>query len=192
MVGYFSLLRHPQFPVTLVPMTYIDRVIGFQPWSIVPYATLWPYIALVPMLLHLRREMAPYLSAVTLLSLAGFTCFFFWPTAVPQQDIDWTQYPSIAFLKSVDASGNACPCLHVAFAVLTGLWLEWLLKQMGAPRVLRVLNACWCGLIAYSTLATKQHVAVDLAAGALLGLGVTALHLYVLPRLRGLPGGRAA
>jgi membrane-associated phospholipid phosphatase len=92
----------------------------------------------------------------------------------------------------VDASGNACPCLHVAFAVLTGLWLEWLLKQMGAPRVLRVLNACWCGLIAYSTLATKQHVAVDLAAGALLGLGVTALHLYVLPRLRGLPGGRAA
>src|SRR5579872_1830241 len=124
MVGYFSLLRHPQFAVTVMPLTGLDRLIGFQAWSILPYATLWLYISLVPMLLHLRREMAPYLQAVTLLSLAGFALFFFWPTAVPTPDIDWSQYPSVAFLKTVDAAGNACPCLHGAFAILTGLWLQ--------------------------------------------------------------------
>ena len=38
---YFILLRHPLFPVTLIPLTAIDGAIGFQPWSLVPYVSLW-------------------------------------------------------------------------------------------------------------------------------------------------------
>ena len=189
MVGYFCLLRHPVFPVKIMTLTSLDRLIGFQPWSIVLYASLWPYISLVPMLLHTRRELVPYLSAVTVLSLTGFAIFFFWPTAIPEPDIDWAQYPSIAFLKSVDASGNACPSLHVAFAVLTGIWLHRLLKQMGVPVILRVFNGCWCAGIVYSALVTKQHVALDMEMGAVLGLGVAVLHLGFLPRFHILYGG---
>ncbi|HET7651076.1 MAG TPA: phosphatase PAP2 family protein [Gammaproteobacteria bacterium] len=182
MAVYFWLLRHPAFPVFTMPLTPLDRLIPFESWSLLPYATLWLYISLVPALLHLRREMAPYLSAVTLLSLTGFAIFFFWPTAVPKPDVDWAQHPSIQFLKSVDTAGNACPSLHVAFAVLTALWLHRLLKHMAAPILLQFINVAWCVLIAYSTLATKQHVALDLETGALLGFAVAALHLYVLPR----------
>ena len=183
MMGYFWLLKHPMFPVTVIPVTSLDRLISFQPWCIVPYASLWLYISLVPLLFRSWRELAPYLSAVTVLSLAGFSIFLFWPTAIPKLDIDWARYPSVAFLKSVDASGNACPSLHVAFAVLTGIWLRRLLKQMRTPISLRVLNICWCVLIAYSTLATKQHVALDLVSGAALGLCVTMLFLHILPSL---------
>jgi membrane-associated phospholipid phosphatase len=187
MCVYFWLLRHPAYPVTIMPLTSVDRMIGFQSWSLIPYATLWLYISLVPALLHLnRREMVPYLSAVVLLSLIGFAIFFFWPTAVPKPEVDWARYPSIEFLKSVDTAGNACPSLHVAFAVLTALWLHRLLRQMGAPTAIRVLNICWCTVIAWSTLATKQHVMLDLEAGALLGLTIGVLHLYALPRFRGL------
>jgi membrane-associated phospholipid phosphatase len=187
MCVYFWLLRHPAYPVTIMSLTSVDRMIGFQSWSLIPYATLWLYISLVPALLKLQwREMAPYLSAVTLLSLIGFTIFFFWPTAVPKPDVDWTHYPSIAFLKSVDTSGNACPSLHVAFAVLTALWLHRLLRQMGAPVTLHVLNVCWCVVIAWSTLATKQHVMLDLEAGAILGLAIAALHLHAFPGFRSL------
>jgi len=188
MIGYFWLLNHPEFPVTVIPVTGLDRLISFQPWCIVPYASLWLYISLVPLLFHTWRELTPYLSAVTVLSLTGFVIFLFWPTVIPKPDIDWTQYPSVAFLKSVDASGNACPSLHVAFAVLTGMWLHRLLKQMRTPVALRVLNACWCVLIAYSTLAIKQHVALDLVAGAALGLCVTMLFLHILPSLRAVQG----
>lgn len=187
MAVYFLLLRHPLFPVTVMPLTFLDRIIGFQPWAIVPYAGLWMYISLTPMLIVTRRELAPYLSAVTLLSLAGFAIFLFWPTAVPRPDINWTHYPSVAFLKSVDAAGNACPSLHVAFAVLTALWLERQLRQIGAPAALLLLNVGCCLLIAWSTLATKQHVALDLEAGAVLGAAVAVLHLHVLPRLGVLP-----
>lgn len=177
-VGYFWLLRHPLFPVTVMPLTQLDHWIAFQPWSIVLYASLWIYISLVPMLLQSWRELRPYLSAVVVLSLIGFVTFFFWPTAVPRPDIDWVRYPSVAFLKSVDASGNACPSLHVAFSVLTCLWLNRWLRQMQAPIGPRIINTAWCLAIVYSTMATKQHVVLDVAAGAALGLAVAVPHLY--------------
>src|SRR5574340_1410169 len=54
---YFLLLRHPLFPVTVMPLTGLDRLVGFKPWAIVPYASLWLYVSLVPMLLGTRREL---------------------------------------------------------------------------------------------------------------------------------------
>ncbi len=181
LMGYFWLLKHPMYPVTVIPEIGLDRLISFQPWCIVFYASLWLYISLVPLLICSWQELAPYFGAVTVLSLAGFAIFFFWPTVVPKLGIDWAQYPSVAFLKSVDASGNACPSLHVAFGVLTGVWLHRMLKQMRTPWILRVINICWCVLIAYSTLATKQHLAIDLVSGAALGLCVSMLFLQILP-----------
>ena len=177
---YFWLLRHPMFPVTLMPVTRLDRWITFQPWSIVLYASLWVYVSLPPMLLRPWRELLIYASTAMLVSMAGFAMFFFWPTAVPQPDIDWVRYPSVAFLKSVDASGNACPSLHVAFCVLTCLWLERWFRDVQAPAWPRLINVAWCLAIVYSTMATKQHVALDVAAGAGLGLLVTTAHLYCL------------
>ncbi len=74
-------------------------------------------------------------------------------------------------MKSVDAAGNACPSLHVAFAIFTALWLARLLREVMAPLAVRLFNAGWCAAIIYSTLATKQHVAVDVFAGTTLGAG---------------------
>lgn len=190
MVAYFTLLRHPVYPVTMMPLVDLDRWIPFTPWSMALYASLWLYISLVPALLT-WRELPPYLAAVTLLSLAGFACFFFWPTAVPRPDIDWSRYPSVAFLKAVDASGNACPSLHVAFAVLTALWLQRLLVQLRAPRPAQLLSGLWCLGILWSTLATKQHVALDLYAGTALGLAVALPFLLLFPEPPRLPAGAA-
>ncbi|HET6725701.1 MAG TPA: PA-phosphatase, partial [Gammaproteobacteria bacterium] len=110
MVAYFTLLRHPQFSVTMIPPTTLDRLIAFQPAAIVPYASLWLYISLVPALL-LRRECAAYLGAASVLGVVGLGIFLLWPTAVPQPDINWSLYPSVSFLKSLDAAGNACPSM---------------------------------------------------------------------------------
>jgi hypothetical protein len=191
MYVYFTLLRHPLFPVTLMPLTDLDRLIGYQAWSVWLYVTLWVYISLVPSLLGSWGEMRIYLRQILLLSLAGFAIFLFWPTAVPKTYFDWAAHPSVAFLKSVDATGNACPSLHVAFAVQTAIWLFHLLRHLGARPWLQLLNLLWCLGILYSTLATKQHVALDLYAGAALGLAVTLLkprpRLLPLPDLRPAP-----
>jgi len=175
MAVYFLLLRHPLFPVTLMPRTALDRVIGFAPWSLGLYVSLWFYIAAVPSMMWDWREIRPYLAQVTLLSALGFAIFLLWPTAVPDPALDAADHPSVAFLKSVDATGNACPSLHVAFAVLTAIWLIHLLRHLGAPLWLNGLNLLWCCGILYSTLATRQHLALDLYAGTALGAAVALL-----------------
>ncbi|MBV8468200.1 MAG: hypothetical protein JO218_19815, partial [Burkholderiales bacterium] len=44
------------------------------------------------------------------------------------------------------------------------------LPLLGISRGWRTVNIVWCVAIAYSTMATKQHVAIDVAAGTVLAL----------------------
>jgi len=174
---YFWVLNHPHFPVTTMPLTGVDRLIDFRPEALPLYLSLWFYVSLAPALLIDRRELVSYGVAAIGLSVIGLGIFFLWPTAVPQPNIDWSAYPSFDFLKAADAAGNACPSLHVAFAVFSAVWFERILRQMNARRFVRRLNWLWCLGILYSTIAVRQHVALDVVAGTILGLSTALLHL---------------
>jgi membrane-associated phospholipid phosphatase len=188
---YFWLLNHPQFPVTVMPLTWVDRLIDFHPETLLLYVTLWIYVALPPAMLADRRELVSYGLASLALSGTGLLIFLFWPTTLPHFEIDWAQHATFSTLKAADLSGNACPSLHVAFAVFTAIWLDRLLREIGFGVVLRTLNWLWCMGIVYSTIAVRQHVALDVLAGAALGATVAALHFAVLRR-RDLVPARAA
>lgn len=168
--AYFYLLKYPAYPVTVMPITLLDRLISFQPATLPLYVSLWVYVSLPPAFLAIRRELYVYAMGMTATCLTGLLVFYFWPTAVPVANIDWTLYPSLDFLKNMDASGNASPSLHVATAVFSGVWLHHILRRFGAPLWVLFFNAFWCIGIAYSTVATRQHVAVDIWAGLALGL----------------------
>ncbi|MDB5966125.1 MAG: phosphoesterase, PA-phosphatase related protein [Polaromonas sp.] len=167
--AYFYLLKHPTSPPMVMQLTWADRLITFQPWTLPLYLSLWVYVSLPPVLLASRRELYSYGAAIAFTCLAGLAVFYVWPTAVPAADIDWGLYPGMGFLKDMDASGNAFPSLHVATAVFSGLWLHYLLRRIGTPPAVLVVNALWGVGIVYSTLATRQHVATDVAAGLVLG-----------------------
>lgn len=167
--AYFYLLKVPAYPVTEMPFTALDRLVGFQPLTLPLYVSLWVYVSLPPALLATRRELCGYGGAMAATCLAGLVIFFFWPTAVPASDVDWTQYPHVDFLKNIDAAGNACPSLHVATAIFSGAWLHYLLRRFCAPPWILSFNWVWCIGIVYSTMATRQHVAVDVLAGLALG-----------------------
>lgn len=186
-VVYFWLLRHPVYPVTIMPLTIVDRWIGFWPEALPLYGSLWFYVSLAPALLVDRRELVSYGVAALGLSVIGLGIFLCWPTAVPRPDVDWSEHTAFEFLKSVDAAGNACPSLHVAFAVFSALWFERLLREMGANRGVRVINWLWCAAILYSTVAIRQHVVLDVLAGALLGAVVAVMHLHWLRAASGEP-----
>lgn len=174
--AYFWLLTHERHPVTTVPRIFIDRMVGFEPWALALYVSLWFYVILAPALVSSRRELASYAWAAAVMSAVGFGTFILWPTAVPASDSD----PSLAYLKAVDASGNAFPSLHVAFAVFTAVWLGRLLRGIGAAGFARALNVLWCLGIVYSTLAIRQHVALDAIAGAALGAAVAMAQMRIL------------
>lgn len=178
---YFYVLRHPVFPVTIMPLTVVDRLIGFHPEALSLYLSLWVYIPLAFVLQKDRRGLWSSGFAAILLSAAGLGIFFLWPTAVPDLGLDWSLYPSVAFLKDVDAAGNACPSLHVAFAVWAAFHVGSLMREMRAHASVHVANWLWCLAIIYSTIATGQHVAVDALAGAALG-AVVAIPVWLRAR----------
>lgn len=182
--GYFLLLKFPLWPVTLMPVTAPDRWIEFWPGALWLYVSLWLYVPLTPGLLPDRRELADYYRAVIALSLAGMAVFLLWPTASPRPQIDWMQHPPFGPIIAADDVGNALPSLHAAFAVFTAIWLDRLLRRVGAPLWPRIAGLCWGVGIVYSTIATRQHVAVDIAAGAMLGWTAAVVHARWL-RLRG-------
>lgn len=171
-VAYFALLRHPNGLVTTMPMTALDRWIGFQPWALPFYLSLWVYVSLPAALMSSRREIVGFGVRIGALCLIGLTVFYVWPTQMPPYSIDWARHPGFSILRGVDASGNACPSLHVATAVFAAFWLYWMAPSLGFGARFRRGNILWCAAIVYSTMAVKQHVAVDVLAGAALGASV--------------------
>ncbi len=176
-IGYFHLLRHPIYPVTIMPLTALDRMMDFQPGAFALYASLWVYTSIPPALQPNLRALVAYGMVIGCLCLVGMACFLFFPTATPPPSIDWAQFPTLSILQRIDASGNACPSLHVAGAVFSGVWLNHQLREIGVPAAMRWLNWLWCAGIVYSALATKQHVVWDATAGLVLALIFAALSL---------------
>jgi hypothetical protein len=169
--GYFALLHFPVFPITVMPLTAVDRWVPFQPLTLGLYLSLWFYVSLPPTLLLTRPQLFAYGWVAGALAIVGLGIFFFFPTTIPvDTGIEWAGYPGFRSLKRVDAAQNACPSLHVAFAVFSGIWLDRVLRRMPVGGIVRVISAAWCLGIVYSTLSTRQHVAVDVGAGAALGL----------------------
>jgi len=169
-IGYFHVLRFPVFPVTLMPLTALDRLVPFEPLALFPYLTLWFYLGVAPGLQRTFVELVVYAGWLSVMCFAGLVIFYFWPTAVPPLLIDVTGLTGFAMLQGVDSAGNACPSLHVAVAVFTAVRIEGVLQQSGTPVGWRVVNLVWVVAIVWSTLATKQHVVMDALAGAVLGV----------------------
>jgi hypothetical protein len=169
---YFHVLRNPVNPVTVMPLTALDRAIPFQPGAFAAYVSLWLYVGLPAGLMLSLREVLRYGVWMGSLCATGLLCFYLWPTAVPPYAFgpDVASHPGFALLQGVDAAGNACPSLHVATATFTALWVQKLLSLTHARPVWMLANGLWLALIVYSTLAIKQHVALDALAGTLLAV----------------------
>ena len=181
-IGYFHLLRHPAHPLSVMPLVALDHLVPFQPQMLPIYLSLWFYVGIATGLQLTFAQLMAYALWVGALCLTGLALFYFWPTEIPPLMPHTAGFGGFAVLRGVDAAGNACPSMHVAVAMFSALWIERLLHLIQVPVPLRLINAAWFLAIAYSTLAVKQHVVLDVLAGALLGIA------FALPSLHWRPG----
>jgi membrane-associated phospholipid phosphatase len=168
-LGYFYVQQNPLFASTVMPVTALDRLIPFQPLALVAYCSLWIYVGVGPGLQVSRADLLSYALWMGALCLTGLAIFYFLPTQVAEVAVADPHSFFFSVLQSVDAAGNACPSMHVATAVFTAIRVDDVLRIVRSPRFLRLLNIGCAGLICYSTLAIKQHVVLDVVAGAALG-----------------------
>jgi hypothetical protein len=181
-MGYFYVQRHPAHTPIVMPLTALDLIIPFQPRALLAYVSLWVYMGAAPGLQRTRAELGVCAVWMCAMCIVGLGIFYFWPTQVPSLPLGATNFPGFSVLHRVDAASNACPSMHVAVAMFTAVRIDEVLHSTRSPLLLRLLNAAWFAAITYSTLAIKQHVVLDAAAGALFGL------IFVLPSLRWRPG----
>jgi membrane-associated phospholipid phosphatase len=166
--GYLFLSRHAFFPVHTLPMTWLDKWAGFRGpvWSFVYESNF--LLGLTPWLITSRETLRRYVLGFALLSLVSFAVFALFPVASPRPEIIDKGGRFLVFITHVDGPLNAFPSLHAGTLVYTLA----LARRIFNPKLKPVLvmgALVWATMILFATLATKQHYAIDLVAGGLIG-----------------------
>lgn len=168
-VPYFTLQRFPLRAPRVLPLSALDVLVPFRPEWIVVYQSLYLLMPATAWLADSATSLVRYARGFLALSAAGFVVFLFFPVAGPRPAHD--AQGLYGLVVRYDTPLNSFPSLHVALAVYSWLFARRLAAgASGAAQALIALAAAWTVAIAYSTLATKQHYAVDLAPGVLLAL----------------------
>jgi len=155
-------------PITLPP-SVLDAAIPRLPWTVWAYLSQFPFLGFVYWQAQGTVAWARNLRGMLVATVISAVVFVVLPTRIPREAIDADAATTVAFslLYGADPATNCLPSLHVSLALLgaSGFWPE-------RPRLVRVCLA-WAALITISTLTTKQHYAVDILAGIVVG-GVAA------------------
>jgi membrane-associated phospholipid phosphatase len=165
---YFFLQRHHFFATNDVPVSFFDRLIPFSDQAVWPYLSIYLLMPVGPFLMKHRDQIFGYVTGAVLISLVADIIFLFWPTTCPRSPAASTNMAYLA-LTAVDNSFHAFPSLHAAFAVYSALCAGLVFRELGVGRRWRFGIWVWTFWILYATLATKQHVLMDILAGSTLG-----------------------
>jgi membrane-associated phospholipid phosphatase/ketosteroid isomerase-like protein len=182
-VPYFTLQRLTLFPARTLPLSVVDRAIDFDPAWVWAYQSAYLLLTIVPWMVTTRPELRRYARGFVLLSVVGFVCFLLMPVRGPRPDMEPTD-AMLRILQWYDKPLNSFPSLHVGLAAYTVLFAGRVSRGRMTPAArwsLLSLAWLWTALIAYAALATKQHYAIDLPAGALLAC---ACHWWTWRRCR--------
>jgi membrane-associated phospholipid phosphatase len=176
-VPYFTLQRLDVFPLRALPVTAVDLWIPFQPAWIWAYLSIALLVPIAPLLATRREQLMRYAKGLALLCLPCFAAFLVFPVEGPRPEVAGAD-ALYELLVSWDRASNSLPSLHAGLVVYSLLFALRVLRDDGSVRGLSahaVSGWTWGALILYSTLATKQHWAIDLPAGVLLACAAHAL-----------------
>src|SRR6267142_6474990 len=166
--AYFFLSRHALFRPHPLLMTWLDDWAGFQPypWAWI-YESNFLLVGVLPWLIISHEELWRCVAGFILLAVVSFAIFVLFPVASPRPT-DLGTNPFMLLIAHADGPLNAFPSLHASTLIYTLA----LAKRLFGRRLNPILFAAllvWSSLILLGTLATKQHYAIDLLAGGLIG-----------------------
>jgi membrane-associated phospholipid phosphatase len=168
--AYLLIQRTIVFPTHSLPFFWIDRVIPFQPSWVWAYLSLHLLHPIGPLLTRSRKDLVRYTRGIAFLFVFGLFCFVILPAAGPRPANESGHW-LYDRLISVDRPFNSFPSLHAACAVYAVLYAAYASADSSRPGLRKVLLSLawlWVALILYSTVATRQHFAIDLLPGIFL------------------------
>jgi membrane-associated phospholipid phosphatase len=168
-VPLYLLVSHRVWrPLWNPPLTWFDRHIAFQPGWVWPYQSLYLITATIPWLATTGLQLRRYVVSFWLVAIVGLVTFVLLPVAAPRPPVA-TPSSGMSILLSYDGPYGDFPSLHAGFLVLT-LAFGFRVMDCRVPIMVIMVMLAWAAVILYSTLALKEHYALDLLAGIALAL----------------------
>lgn len=165
--GYLGIQRTVTATRTF-EFTFIDHAAGFNVWWVYIYVSQYLIVPLPPLLAHTRDQLWRLVIGLSITSALAFLTFLIYPVACkrpPKPEVSNWVYD---WLLTIDAAGNAFPSLHVGLSSLAALYAHRVIDDAFSKRARITLLSIiwiWTALIAWSTLATKQHYFADVVGG---------------------------
>jgi membrane-associated phospholipid phosphatase len=185
-IGYQLTNRHQLVPPRELPLTPIDRLIPFWPWTVLPYFVLIGGMYLPAAIVDgalFRRTLV----ALTIATLVNYTVFVLWPTVYPRPappDGAGLGDALYRWLTTIDTPANCFPSGHITAPTIGGWAVTREQRRWRWPLRLAFIP------FALSILTTKQHYAVDLLGGlATAILGIVVSGLLCRPQAAAAPAG---
>lgn len=150
--------------------TPVDDFINLSANWVWAYVSYYIYIFGTFLALQTDRFKKVLILAYATAGLASTFIFFSFPTMIlrdenyPLSHVTGLSEWALQFIRSSDRSVNCMPSMHVALSLIATLTICMEQKKW------RPLAIVWFTLIAYSTMATKQHYFYDVVSGSLHGL----------------------
>lgn len=169
-VPYFLLQRIALFPTRSVPVTPLDAWIPFEPTWVWVYGSIALLVPLAPLLAIRPEDLVRYARGLALLCVTCFAIFLVAPVLGPRPP-ESPPHPVYSGLVAIDRAFNSMPSLHAGLALYSVLFGYRIVRDDLSPRTracVWLAAAVWSAAILYSTVATRQHWALDLPPGMLI------------------------
>ena len=163
----YSFTGHFQWQAPMVlELWQIDQRIPFLSWTVWIYFSQYLLLLFTVWSLRKTQYLSQFIYSISWASLFASLIFYFFPVVLPRipQATFGINTSLFGFLYLIDTPANCFPSLHVALACLTVPNVAKAHKHWGFFVIL------WVGVIAISTLTTKQHYFIDVLGGLLLAV----------------------
>lgn len=149
--------------------TFLDSLIPFNEWFIIPYVFWYLYIFGILLVLAYCNEKIYYKLLFSIL-IGMFVCFaiyYIYPTTVPRPEVvpDNLLKKAVLIIYGNDRPVNCFPSIHMLDTIL----LTMFTLKYGKGLLIRFSSVAMCILIYMSTWFTKQHSVLDAVASTVLG-----------------------
>ncbi len=178
---YLYLSHHIWRPLWNPPLLWLDRNIPYQPQWLWVYQSLYLLTGTIPWLATKKWHLRRFVVSFWIVAAIGLVTFVLLPVAAPKPEII-SPSPGMSLLLFYDGRYGNFPSLHAAFLVLT-LLFGFRAMDCRVPLPVVGLMLAWAGAILYSTLALKEHYAVDLLAGIAVAVVADCLVWHGMPGL---------
>lgn len=179
LLPYAMIQRWPIAPVNVYDQSFLDRLVRFDPGWVWVYVSVYLLVPIPLWLTTSKDGLRLYARGVVWICAISWVFFVIHPVHCPRPDPLPRSNLLFDLVIRLDRPTNSFPSLHISIASYALLYAGRL-RSVGAAiahdRLALAIGWLWLGLIAYATLATKQHFIADVLAGFALS-GVIAFGL---------------